>query len=523
MRELALLIDFGSTYTKVIAIDLAEARVVGRAQAPSTVATDVCEGLLDALLRLETMGCMALAGRPRNIDALLAGTFVRASSSAAGGLRMVVVGLVPGLTVQAANAAALGAGGKIVGAFGFRLDAENVAEIVRLQPDIILLTGGTEGGDTRTIIHNASALAHSDLAVPFVVAGNSEANAQINSILGAEGKKFTIAANVMPRSKVLQPEPAQEEIRRVFLREIVRGKGLARIEPHVPVVLATPMAVLAAALLGSQGIAGQGGCGDLLLVDIGGATTDVYSIGAGRHNGRDVIPKELPETFAKRTVEGDLGIRSNAATIVKRIGEEEFFARFCGLFPEENIDRSLLSAYVQSLSRETERIPQMPWQVAADAALAHVAADIAIERHVGTREPYYAREGAVFVQNGKDLRDAPILIGTGGVFQHNLHAARILIAGTQRSGHREILRPTNPQSLLDKNYILYAVGLLSESHPEVALRLFQRHLRPPIRTFSAPAIAEHDSFCACCSDFGLSYSENRTRPQRPTHFRAESD
>ncbi|HSC42599.1 MAG TPA: glutamate mutase L, partial [Candidatus Binatia bacterium] len=170
MSSLAILIDFGSTFTKLVAVDLERAELIGRAQAPSTVATDVREGLLQALALLHAQH-RVFDHQPKELS-VLAGTTVLASSSAAGGLRIAVVGNVPGLTVEAANQAALGAGAKIVGSSAFKLAAGQIVEIEQLRPDMILLTGGVDGGDTATILHNARVLADSALSVPVVVAGN---------------------------------------------------------------------------------------------------------------------------------------------------------------------------------------------------------------------------------------------------------------------------------------------------------------------------------------------------------------
>ncbi|HET7008760.1 MAG TPA: glutamate mutase L, partial [Candidatus Binatia bacterium] len=159
MSSLALLIDFGSTFTKVTAVDLTQAQVLGRSQSRSTVATDVRDGLLRALTLLHEQ-CALFDTRPKNLS-ILAGKTVLASSSAAGGLRIAVVGNVPGLTVEAANQAALGAGAKIVGSLAFKLNAEKLAQITHLRPDMILLTGGVDGGDSETIVHNARLLAGS--------------------------------------------------------------------------------------------------------------------------------------------------------------------------------------------------------------------------------------------------------------------------------------------------------------------------------------------------------------------------
>ena len=119
MTSLAILIDFGSTFTKVTAVDLDNARLIGRSQAPSTVLTDVREGLLQALNDLHER--LPLFERPPVDLSSLEGKTVLASSSAAGGLRIAVVGNVPGLTVEAANQSALGAGAKIVGSTAFKI------------------------------------------------------------------------------------------------------------------------------------------------------------------------------------------------------------------------------------------------------------------------------------------------------------------------------------------------------------------------------------------------------------------
>lgn len=438
----ALLIDFGSTFTKVTAVDLHEARIVARAQSPSTVATDVCTGLLAALGQLHDR-CEIFTTNPQDLS-VLEEFFVQASSSAAGGLRIVVIGLVPGLTVEAANCAALGAGGKVVGTFGFKLGEQQVVEIAQLQPDIILLTGGTDGGDSQTILHNGALLARSTLSVPFVVAGNRLVADQIREMLTKAGKEACCADNVLPAANEITPQSAQTEVRRFFMRRIIEGKGLDRIKSLVPIVLPTPMAVLKAVELGARGTDERAGWGDLLLTDVGGATTDVYSIGNGRQGGQDTIPKGLPEPFAKRTVEGDLGIRSNAATILKRVGADYLQTQFAALFPEHSVSRQALLDYVATISDDTGRVPQQAWQFALDATLARVAVDLAIERHVGRKEPYYTSGGTIFLQTGKDLTEVATLIGTGGVFTYNPYMDRILVGGVQHKERYDVLRPAEP-------------------------------------------------------------------------------
>jgi uncharacterized protein (TIGR01319 family) len=242
VSSLALLIDFGSTFTKLVAVDLDRVQLIGRSQAPSTVGTDVREGLLQALALLQER-YRVFDQSPKDLS-VLDGKIVLASSSAAGGLRIAVVGNVPGLTVEAANQAALGAGAKIVGSTAFKISQDNIREIEGLRPDMILLTGGVDGGDTATILHNARALADSALSVPIVVAGNQAAAANVTQILQEGKKEVRLVENVMPRAGALTVEAAREEIRKRFMERITQAKGLDEVKVLVSVVLPSPMAVL---------------------------------------------------------------------------------------------------------------------------------------------------------------------------------------------------------------------------------------------------------------------------------------
>jgi uncharacterized protein (TIGR01319 family) len=478
MDSLAILIDFGSTFTKVTAVDLSKAEVIGHSQSPSTVLTDVREGLLQGLRNLHA--AHPIFARPPENLADLDGNLILASSSAAGGLRIVVVGNVPGLTVEAANQAALGAGAKIVGSSSFKLTDAKFNEIEALKPDMILLTGGVDGGDKETILHNARMLAQSSLAVPIVVGGNRAAVDEVVGILQQGGKEPRVVDNVMPTAGKLAVESAREAIRELFMERITQAKGLDALKGMVPVVLPTPMAVIEGVRLGADGTGDEKGCGDLLLVDVGGATTDVHSIGYGLVAGENTIAQGLAEPYAKRTVEGDLGIRFNAATIVARLGLDKLLGDLKRDFPSFTVSAEQLGGYIDQIGRVTSTVPQEPWHLAADAVLARNAVDLAVDRHVGRRERIVAREGEAWLHYGKDMRDTHTLIGTGGVFVHNQHAAYILKQQPAPEDRIQPLRPRNPILYLDKTYVLYAVGLLSERRPEVALKLFQRYVTPVV-------------------------------------------
>jgi uncharacterized protein (TIGR01319 family) len=474
MASLALLIDFGSTFTKVIAVDLNKSQVVGRSQAPTTVLTDVREGLLQALAGLHERHSL-FDHRPANLN-VLSGNLVLASSSAAGGLRMAVIGLVPGLTLLAASQAALGAGAKVVGSFAFKLSSNSIEEIIRLRADMVLLTGGTDGGDGATILHNAHLLAQSSISVPIIVAGNQAVAPEICRVLEAGGKEVRLTDNVMPRAGVVEVDSARDEIRKLFIERITHAPGMAAIGEYVSVVLPTPMAVLKGVMLGAGGSDEEEGWGEMIVVDVGGATTDVHSIGYGHPAGENVIAQGLPEPYAKRTVEGDLGIRFNAATLLGQVGWDRFDAEWRSMFPQLQVSRHEIAGYIKDISEETARVPDEKWHTVADAVLARIAVDLAVERHVGKRERIVTRAGEAWVHYGKDLRNTPRFIATGGVFVHNPYRSVIVSGSAKEQVDATVLRPKHPLVYFDSSYLLYAVGLLAEDHPNIAVRLFKAYM-----------------------------------------------
>jgi uncharacterized protein (TIGR01319 family) len=216
----------------------------------------------------------------------------------------------------------------------------------------------------------------------------------------------------------------------------------------------------------------------MLVVDVGGATTDVHSIGYGIPAGENIFARGLAEPYAKRTVEGDLGIRFNAATILARIGLENLAGDLRRDFPDAPVSNAAFGDYVEQVSAETDAVPQARWHAAADAVLARAAVGLAIARHVGRRERIVARQGEAWVHSGKDMRDTRTLIGTGGVFVHNPFGAYILSQPASGDARAEILRPRKPNLCFDSSYLLYAAGLLSQDFPDAALQLFKRYITP---------------------------------------------
>ena len=457
----ALLIDFGSTYTKLRAVDLDRPAILAAGQGPSTIATDITIGM-DA----------ALDDLARNLGRLPDFKYRLASSSAAGGLKMVTIGLVRELTAEAARQAALGAGAKLVGTFAYRLTPGDEAQIISLAPDIILLAGGTDGGNIDVIRHNAQRLAASGLACPFVLAGNRDVGEEIAAMLASRGKIVHLTENVMPRFGELNIDPARAAIRQVFIERIVHAKGIDRAASKFDAVLMpTPAAVMEGARLLADGTVNREGLGELLVVDIGGATTDVHSVANGRPTQEGVIQHGLPEPRVKRTVEGDLGMRHNAATIVEVLGRAKIAER-SGL-SDRAIDR-LLTVF----ATDVERLPASPEEIAFDEALAWAAVRMAVERHAGTSRTVQTVQGPVVVQTGKDLTTLATVIGTGGPLAHGATPATVLEAARADPAQPLSLRPMAPRLLVDGDYMLYAAGLLAAVEPDAAFALAFNSLRP---------------------------------------------
>ena len=453
-KETALLIDFGSTYTKLRAVDLTTGAILATGQGPSTVTTDIAIGMRAALDDLSAH----MGGLPDFRHRL-------ASSSAAGGLRMVTVGLVKELTAEAARQAALGAGAKLVGSYAYRLTDGDVAAIVDLAPDVLLLSGGTDGGNSEVILHNAERLAESALDCPVIAAGNRNAADGIAAIFAAAGKPLTVTGNVMPAFQELDIDPAREAVRQVFIDRIVHAKGIDRAaEMFDSVLMPTPAAVMAGARLLAEGTGNIPGLGPLVVVDIGGATTDVHSIATGDPATEGVVQYGLPEPYEKRTVEGDLGMRHNARTIAETVGLEHIAAEAGGGVQE-------VESWLAAIEDDVEILPRNAGEVALDRALARAAIGVAMKRHAGTIRIAQTPTGPLTVQQGKDLTAVTVLIGTGGALVHAAEPTGILSAALFSASDRTSLRPAAPAVYIDHDYLLYAVGLLAQVAPEAAFAM----------------------------------------------------
>lgn len=426
MTDAIVCVDFGSTFTKAVLVDLAGGRIVASASHPTTIGTDVLEGY-DACL-------IALAEQdPRAADAE-----VLACSSAGGGLRIAVVGNEELVTAEAGRRVALSSGGKVVSVVA--MASGGLSDLN--DPDVVLLTGGTDGGNSEVLLEAARQLA-ARWRGPVVVAGNVEAQAEVAAIL--QDLPHVLTDNVLPRIGHLCPDPARAAIREVFLAHVIGGKHLSGRADFTSMVRgATPDVVLTGVELLAET------AGDVVVVDVGGATTDVHSV---VDLDPDSIGREVVATTrVTRTVEGDLGMRWSALTTVAEHPELEAAAQRRhddpGFLPADDAERD------------------------ADEAIARLAVGTALRRHAGRSKVVVSPEGRVVERTGKDLREVDLLVGSGGVLRNGRPgvAERVLSGSTgEIEGGWQL--PRAPRVVVDADYVLAAVGLLAEEHPEAARML----------------------------------------------------
>ncbi len=457
-----LLVDFGSTHTKLTAVNLDEDYIIGTSKSNTTVSTNVLDGYNKALEYL-------LRDHPE-IEEI---SGISACSSAAGGLKMAAIGLVEELTAEAAKRACLGAGAIVKNVYSHHLTKKEIKDLVESDIDIILLAGGTNGGNKECIIHNATKLAQSSISVPIIVAGNKDASDEIEDILQSSSKEFYIVENVMPKLKKLNVYNAKQVIRQVFINKIIEAKGIKKAEQKIgEIIMPTPEAVLNAAELLGKGYDDIEGLGDILVIDIGGATTDVHTIGEGFPKRAEVILKGLEEPFAKRTVEGDLGMRYSANALLSLKSNYEFKK----YFDEDDKWDHDINQSIKRRSDNVDFIPKTKPEKDFDDALAKICIDVSTSRHVGQIEVVSTPLGNMYYQTGKDLSNISYVIGTGGVIINNPDAKKLLQQVNKKSDNVLELRPQNPSILIDRSYILAAMGLLAQKYPKVALKIMKKYL-----------------------------------------------
>ncbi len=453
-----LFIGYGSTYTKVTLVDIQKEEIVATGKSYTTVETDVINGYNDALEKMFS-----------KIDYEVNIVKKLACSSAAGGLKIIAIGLVPELTAEAAKRAALGAGARVIKTYSHNLNRSEINEIKNSNADMILLAGGTDGGNNICINHNAMMIAEYEIDIPVVVAGNKSCNDEIADIFN-DKIEFYITENVMPNLNTINVEPARETIRNIFMKQIVHANGMEHVEESISgILMPTPASVLKAAEALSLGSKDEEGIGDLAVVDIGGATTDIHSIGEGNPTQPAVFLRGLEEPIAKRTVEGDLGMRYSAVSVYEAAGNRV-------LKKYLDIDDYDLEYEFKKRYENTSFLAENEKDILFDEAMAKVCADLSMKRHAGIVEAIYSPLGTMYSQTGKDLLELPYIIGTGGVLVNSENPANILEAVKFAADDPTSLKPKNPKFLIDKEYILSSMGLLTMEDRNMAVRMLKKYI-----------------------------------------------
>jgi uncharacterized protein (TIGR01319 family) len=408
MTEALACVDIGSTYTKAALVRLPGGELLATAQAPTTL-DDVVRGVLAA-----TSGW--------SCD-------VVACSSAGGGLRLAVVGYEELISAEAGHRAALSAGARVVHVAAGRLDDAALGALWAARPDVVLLVGGTDGGEASVLRHNAAALADADSCVPVVLAGNAAVRDEVAAVLADGGLPVTPTENVLPDIGRLEPEPARAAIRAVFLEHVIGGSRLSqdpRLRQWVRAV--TPDAVLEgvtvlAALRSAEPAPG------VVVIDVGGATTDVYCVPGADAEQATLGREAVGVPARRRTVEGDLGVAASVEAL-----------------------RAAASA---------EGLPPAGDDV---LGLGEAAATVALRRHL--------RAEAAYGPGGAGARGSGLVVLSGGVFRHASSAAVddvvARIAG-DRGGAGGVL--SSAEVVVDRSYVLAAAGLLAGTHPSAAAGL----------------------------------------------------
>jgi len=454
MKIDALVAEIGSTTTIINAFDNLDTDnpiFIGSGFAPTSVNQgDVTIGLNQAKENLMNN---------LNIKEILAKeTF--ASSSAAGGLKMSVHGLVYDMTVKAAKEAALGAGANIKLITSGILEDYQLEEIMSEELNIIMISGGVDFGERKTALENAKNIAKLKLNIPVIYAGNIQNQNLVKKYFLEENQLeyLYLSNNVYPKIDCLDVENTRIIIQNVFEKHIIKAPGMERVKEIVnEAIIPTPGAVMQASKLLYEYL------GDLITVDVGGATTDIHSV----TEGKDEISKILiaPEPFAKRTVEGDLGVYINKNNIVELIGKEDICKKL-------NIKYEKLD----SLLKEYKPIPNDD-QISLTELLAKTAFEISLKRHAGKLVHMFNGSGKVTYAEGKDLSNVKYIIATGGALTRLPNRIDIIM-DVLRKQNGLVLSPS-PKSiaLIDNDYIMASLGVLSIKHPKAALLLLKKSLR----------------------------------------------
>lgn len=523
MMKRVLVTDCGSTTTKAILFEKKDEgwRQTTRGEAPTTVekpVADVTIGAKNAFLEVQELSGIKILkdiedGNPliirNNTDEKDGIDLYLSTSSAGGGLQMIVAGAVSNMTTESAERAALGAGAIVMDAISIddgRESYERVQKIRHLRPDIVLLSGGTDGGNKNLPLELAETVLQADprprfgetLELPVIYAGNNEVADEAKEIL-EKRFSFSEVENLRPELDRENLAPARDSIHELFLHHVMsHAPGYSKLLSYSPKpILPTPAAfgemVQSAARVGSLNI---------LAVDIGGATTDVFSV-----FWQDDNP------IYNRTVSANLGMSYSVANVMLEAGTDNILRWLPFEISKEDLQDRLRNKMIRPTS-----IPQDLEDLKLEQAICREALRLALVHHkrlaVGLRGSQKQRSiGELFKQDRDgslvDMKNLDLIIGSGGVLSHapdRKSAALMLIDAYEPLGITKLA--------VDSIFMMPHLGVLSSVDEEAANEIFHRDCLVELGTVISPfgKAKKGEEILEVCGEFILKAGEFKSIP-----------
>lgn len=470
--------DCGSTTTKAILIEERDGvfRQTFRGEAPTTVEdpfADVTLGVTNAVTELQELSGYKLIAddgtiiRRASVNDVDGCDMYISTSSAGGGLQMMVAGVVREMTAESAKRAALGAGAIVMDTIASndrRKPHEQIQRIRELRPDMVLVSGGTDGGDTKKVIEIAELIAParprprfgSEFCLPLIFAGNKEARTAIERIFSGEGFALSIVDNLRPTLEREHLGPARERIHDVFLEHVMaHAPGYDKLMEwaNAP-IMPTPGAVgdILQTIAKGRGI-------NVVGVDIGGATTDMFSVFGGIFN---------------RTVSANLGMSYSISNVCAEAGMDSVL-RWVHLDMDE---RELRNRVKNKMIRPTT-IPQTLEALVFEQAVSREALRLAYVQHKafattlkGVQQQRTVGDAFKQEEAGKSLVDnmaLDLMVASGGVLSHAPRmeqTALMMIDAFEPEGFTEIAK--------DSIFMMPHLGVLASVNPRAAMEVFEK-------------------------------------------------
>ncbi|HSB46233.1 MAG TPA: glutamate mutase L [Nitrospira sp.] len=501
--------DCGSTTTKAILIEKIgdEYRQTYRGEAPTTVEApfeDVTRGVLNAIAEIEELSGRKILDGDKIItpcrDAKTGVDIYISTSSAGGGLQMMVTGVVQNMTGESAQRCALGAGAIVIDVLASndgRLPHEKIERIRSMRPDMILMSGGTDGGAVTHVVEMAEYVAAADprprfgitYRLPLVYAGNKEAQGQVKKILGQK-TALEITENIRPVLERENLAPARHKIHDLFLEHVMaQAPGYKNlIEMAGAPIMPTPAAVgvIMETIAKREHL-------NLIGVDIGGATTDVFSVFEGIFN---------------RTVSANLGMSYSISNVLAEAG----LANIMRWVPFTIDEQTLRNRIKNKMIRPTT-IPQTLDELQIEHAISREALRLALIHHkslaTGLKGIQQERTiSDVFEQqtSGKSLVDMlklDLIVGSGGILSHaprRIQSMLMMVDAYEPLGFTMLS--------VDSIFMMPHLGVLSTINEKAATQVFVRDCMIYLGTCVAPIGQGKNG--ELCADYEITFPDGKT-------------